>query len=127
MNRATSYNLIASSRRRRAGPFVAIAVLFLLTEPAPALAQAADPSATRSRLEQNRALLEQNRERAGTIKSDLERLGKERDELDQDLIRTAPQKDIRVLVPVQKLGKLVAQKHPFLKDITFIPPDHIRE
>jgi septal ring factor EnvC (AmiA/AmiB activator) len=56
---------------------------------APAQAQAPDPAATRAKLEKNRVLLKENRERVGTIKTDLERLAKERDKLDQDLIETS--------------------------------------
>ena len=64
-------------------------MILALSLPGWAYAQTSDTAAARARLEKNRLLLEENRERVGSIKTDLARLTKEREGLDQDLIQTS--------------------------------------
>ena len=74
--------------RGQPGSWLVPAVAMLIGIPVAAIAQDADPAPVRKKLDNNRALLEENRARAGNIKNDLARLAKERAELDQKLIST---------------------------------------
>jgi septal ring factor EnvC (AmiA/AmiB activator) len=74
--------------RGQPGSWLVPGVAMLIVIPVAAIAQDADPAPARKKLDNNRALLEENRARAGNIKNDLARLAKERAELDKKLIST---------------------------------------
>ena len=89
MSPSAGQNCILRLACVRAWPAGTAFLLLSVAMFAPAEAQTSDPAAARANLEKNRVLLQENRERVGTIKTDLERLAKERDKLDQDLIQTS--------------------------------------
>lgn len=69
-------------------PWLVAVAVCLVMSPGLVAAQQPDRAPAREKLEKNRALLKENRARAGTIKTEVANLAKERAELDQKLIRT---------------------------------------